>query len=133
VAASWVSGLATASTERWDGVSRDAAGLILYLDKASISNAGDATLASVLFDYPDSQLSLDASRAYRSVELRLAIRCGAQEYARASELRYSGSHATGAVVSRHIWTPGERRFRRAAPFTNSQAIVTAVCGTPAAG
>jgi len=122
---------ANANVEAWEGINRDIEKLLLYLDRASITQEGQTKSAWLLFDYRAPQPLPAGFGQYQSVKARVAVNCAHQTYTRTEEIKYAGPHASGNVVSTYAWKPDERIFEKAVPFTNSQAVVDSICHTPA--
>lgn len=123
---------AVASMGIWDGINRDFGKLLLYLDQASITREGHTDKAWLLFDFLDAQPMPIGFKRYQSVKALVAVDCADRTYAREKEIKYSGPHASGPVISTYAWKRGEQQFEKAVPFTNSQAIVDSVCHTATA-
>ena len=124
--------MVVANEVTWYGVTRDLGELQLYLDRGGLTHDGNTEKAWLLFDFRNPQSMPDGFKRYQSVKALVAVRCADRTYAREKEINYSGPRANGEVVSTYAWKPDERQFEKAVPFTNSQAVVDAICGAAAA-
>ena len=126
-------GSVAATVPNWVGVNRDMGKLVFYVDQSSITRDNEGEKVWLLFDFFKPRITPHGFRRYRSVKEEVVVRCGDRSYARAREIKYSGSHGTGKVIGTHEWKPGKRHFVKVVPFTNSQAIVDFLCHSAKSG